>query len=231
MQGAHEHHRADSNSLATWPSGDVDVKQRRRGSRGVFATTLIIMLGIGAFWQGTDGFTAWTAETARRNAVLRSPRPLPSVTLEDQDGHLFTLQDYRGQLLAVEFIYTRCQTICRAQGMVFKQIRDQIPPSVLGRSFSLLSISFDPLHDDPAQLKAYGERFGADGALWRVARIRDQAELTALLKAFGIVVIDDGMGGFDHNAAIHLLGRDGRLSRISDLAAPEPLVEQVRALQ
>lgn len=203
----------------------------RTRRRGVVITTLIILLGIGVFWYGTDGFSALTAETARRADILRSPRPLPSVTLEDQDGRLFKLQDYRGQLLAVEFIYTRCQTICRVQGMVFKQIRDQIPASRLRRSFSLLSISFDPLHDDPPNLKAYGDRYGADGSHWRIARVNDQAELSELLKAFGIVVIDDGMGGFEHNAAIHLLGRDGLLRWISDLDAPAPFVEQALALQ
>ena len=199
--------------------------------RGFVITTLIVFLGIGVFWYGTDGFTAFTAETARRAEILRSPRPLPAVTLEDQDGRLFRLQDYEGQLLAVEFIYTRCETICRVQGMLFKQIRDRVPTSMLGHSFSLLSISFDPLHDDPPQLKTYGDRFGADGSNWRIARVKDPADLAVLLKAFGIVVIDDGMGGFEHNAAFHLLGRDGRLRLISDLEASIPFVEQALALQ
>lgn len=199
--------------------------------RSFFITTLMILLGIGVFWFGTDGFTAVTAEAARRGEILRSPRPLPVVTLEDQNGRLFKLRDYRGQLLAVEFIYTRCETICRAQGVLFKQMRDRIPASILGNGFSLLSISFDPLHDDPPQLKAYGDRYGADGTSWRIARVKDQAELTSLLKAFGIVVIDDGMGGFEHNAAIHLLGRDGRLRLISDFDAPMPFLEQALTLQ
>lgn len=199
--------------------------------RGFVITTLIVFLGIGVFWYGTDGFTAFTAETARRAEILRSPRPLPAVTLEDQDGRLFKLQDYQGQLLAVEFIYTRCETICRVQGMLFKQIRDRVPAPMLGRSFSLLSISFDSLHDDPPQLKTYGDRFGADGSNWRIARVKDPTDLAVLLKAFGIVVIDDGMGGFEHNAAFHLLGRDGRLRLISDLEASIAFVEQALALQ
>ncbi len=201
------------------------------GRRGAIVTTLVILLGIGVFWYGTDGFTAWTAEAARRVDIVRAPRPLPPVTLQDQDGRLFKLQDYHGQLLAIEFIYTRCQTICRVQGMVFKQIRDQIPASMLGRGFSLLSISFDPQHDDPPSLRAYADRFGADGTYWRIARVENPAELATLLKAFGIVVIDDGMGGFEHNAAMHLLDRDGRLRWISDIDTPAPLLAQVLASQ
>ena len=64
--------------------------------RSVVTTTLVISLGSWFFWWATDGFTAFTAETARRVEILRSPRPLPMVTLEDQDGNKFSLQDYQG---------------------------------------------------------------------------------------------------------------------------------------
>ncbi|HUX30254.1 MAG TPA: SCO family protein [Thiobacillus sp.] len=171
-------------------------------------------------WWGTDGLSAFTAETARRIDILRSPRRLPAVVLEDQDGRAFHLQDYRGRLLAVEFIYTHCATLCRSQGMVFKQIRDGVPRQALGSEFALISISFDPDRDDLTSLKAYGQTYGADGTYWRIARVRRAADLKLLLDAFGVVVIPDGLGGFEHNAAIHLIGRDGRLAQISDLDQP-----------
>src|SRR5687768_17176692 len=198
--------------------------------RGAVVTTLVVLLGTGVFWWGTDGFTALTAETARRVEILRSPRPLPNVTLEDQDGNIFKLQDYQGKLLAVDFIFTRCTTLCRSMGMIFKQIRDLIPEKLLGRDFMLISISFDPDHDDPANLKKYGQAYGADGKIWRIARVPDKAELRSLLEAFGIIVIPDEFGGFEHNTALHLVGRDGRLRLISDIDKAVPFAEEVVAL-
>lgn len=189
-------------------------------ARSVAVTALVTVLGSGAFWWGTDGFTAFTAETARRADILRAPRPLPAAVLEDQDGRVFSLDDYRGRLLAVEFIYTRCTTICNSLGMAFRQIRDRVPAEALGRDVALLSISFDPERDDPASLRGYGIAHGADGEHWRLARVRDAAQLRALLEAFGVVVIADRFGGFEHNAAIHLVGRGGRLVEISDLDVP-----------
>jgi protein SCO1/2 len=115
-------------------------------------------------------------------------------------------------------------------GMIFKQIRDLIPEESLGRDFALLSISFDPEHDDPANLKKYGEAYGADGKVWRIARVQDKAELQSLLDAFGIIVIPDQFGGFEHNTALHLVGRDGRLRLISDIDKAIPFAEQVVAL-
>lgn len=197
--------------------------------RGIAATTLTVALGSGLFWWGTDGFEALTAETARRQAVLRSPQALPAAILEDQDGRRFGLEEYRGRLLAVEFIYTRCTTLCRSLGMAFKQIRDGVPADILGREFALLSISFDPERDDIASLKAYGRSYGADGIHWRVARVRDETQLRPLLEAFGVVVIPDRLGGFEHNAAIHLLDRQGRLAQISDIDEPVPFAERIAA--
>lgn len=195
--------------------------------RGVVMTVLVAILGVGALWRSTDGFAAFTAEAARRAEVLRVPRQLPAAALEDQDGRAFSLQDYRGKLLAVEFIYTRCSTICRELGVAFRQIRDRVPPSMLGSGFAMVSISFDPVRDDPRSLKAYGEAFGADGRHWRVARVRDATDLERLLDAFGVVVIPDGLGGFEHNAAIHLLDRGGRLVSIDDIDEPVAFADRI----
>lgn len=209
--------------------------QRRSGlaghiARSLVASTMVTLAGLAVLWWGTDGFTAYTAEAARRVEVLRAPRPLPPAVLEDQHGREFALDEYRGRLLAVEFIYTRCDTICLSLGMAFKQIRERMPPEALGRDFALVSISFDPEHDDPPALRRYARTFGADGTHWRIARVRDAAELAALLEAFGVIVIDDGRGGFEHNAAIHLVGRDGRLAEIRDLDEIAPFVDRIGAL-
>ena len=199
----------------------------KAGRASLVASGLVTLLGFGVFWSATDGFTAFTAETARRAEILRSPRSLPATALEDQDGRRFSLQDYQGRLLAVEFIYTRCTTICRSLGMAFRQVRERLPAQALGREVALLSISFDAARDDPPSLKAYGQAFGADGAHWRIARIHSPAEVAPLLAAFGVVVIADGLGGFEHNAAIHLLGRDGRLAQISDINQPLEFADRI----
>lgn len=201
----------------------------RRASplRATVATLVVSLAALAAYWWGTDGLRAFTAETARREAVLRAPRPVPAVPLEDQDGRRFTLDEYRGRRVAVEFIYTRCASVCLSLGTAFRQIRDAVPPQKLGSEFALVSLSFDPEHDDPAALSTWAAAHGADGRYWRVARAADPARLQALLDAFGIVVVPDGLGGFEHNAAIHLLGPDGRLARIADIEDPRGFLANI----
>ena len=57
----------------------------------------------------------------------------------------------------------------------------------------------------------------ADSALWQFASVPDARELQDLLRAAGIVVIADGLGGYVHNAALHVVAPDARLVRIRDL--------------
>ena len=59
---------------------------------------------------------------------------------------------------------------------------------------------------------------------WRVARLSDDAAIATLLDAFGVIAIPDGRGGYEHNAAIHLIDRNGRLVRISNIEAPQAFV-------
>ncbi len=197
--------------------------------RGIAASAMVTVCAIGLASWGTDGYRALTAESARRLAVTEHPRSLPEVVLEDQDGRPFRLQDYRGRLVAVEFIYSGCQTLCRSLGVSFRQIRERMPVQRLGRDLVLVSISFDSTHDDPPRLKQYARTYGADGVQWRVARIRRQEEVAPLLSAFGVVAIADGLGGYEHNAAIHLLDRDSRLAQISDIGDVAAFVEDLNA--
>jgi len=196
--------------------------------RDLIATMAVAVLGTATLSWGSDGFTAFTAESARRQQVLREPRVLPAAVFEDQDGQRLTLRDFAGKLIAVEFIYTRCASICLTLGTAFRQIHERLPAALRGREVVLLSISFDPANDTPAALKAYAGRFGADGRNWRIVRPLEARDLGALLASFGVVVIADGMGGYEHNAALHLVGRDGRLAAISDLGAVDAFLDDLK---
>jgi protein SCO1/2 len=189
--------------------------------RGIGAAIAVLLTGSAVLWQATDGLQALTTESARRLAVERAPRTLHDPLLQDQFGRGFRLSDYRGRRLLVQFIFTRCATLCLALGDDFARIAQALPPDRLGRDVSLVSISFDPAHDGVEQLADYAARFGADGEGWRMARIADAAELPRLLDDFGVVVIPDPDFGFQHNAAQHLVDPAGRLARIFDYGDPQ----------
>jgi protein SCO1/2 len=114
----------------------------------------------------------------------------------------------------VTFIYTRCPTVCTTLGIDFERLQRALRQNGSDDRIRLLSISFDLAHDDVRALQAYAEEHHADPARWTVAVPATTTELARLEHEAGIVVIKDGLGGYIHNAAIHVVLDDGRLVRI-----------------
>ena len=181
-----------------------------------FSSLLIIAFGSVSLWQATDGLSALTTEGARRLQVAAAPMDLPDLFLEDMGGGEVILGEPDDGLTFAEFIYTTCPTICREAGEEMARLRDRLVEDGLVDQVRLLSISFDPAYDDPAAMTVYGELHDADGQIWTIAR-PDPDDLAAMLEGFGVQVIPDEYGGFEHNAALHLIDRSGRLSGIFDI--------------
>jgi protein SCO1 len=190
----------------------------------------VLAAGLCALSWATEGFRVVTSDGARRLAVERSPTPVPGAAMVDQDGHPFSFADYRGRPVLVDFIYTRCPTICGIRGDDFRALlgRPGEPPA---SGIALLSISFDPDNDDPKALQRYGEHYGATAPRWRIALPADRRSLTTLLRSFGVVVIPDGFGGFVHSSAVYFVDAHGRLARILDPDALAAIASAAQALR
>ena len=186
----------------------------------------IVAAGLAVLWLATDGLAAFTAEGARRLAVKRQPKPLPAVEFVDHNAKRFSFDDYRGRIVLVEFIYSRCGDICLVLGDSFERIRAALPPDTAPDRVQLLSISFDQT-DGPDDLTSYAERFHADGHAWRIVRPVEAKDIATLLKTVGVTVIADGFGGFQHNAAVHLIDERGRLARIYGFSPPAAILERL----
>lgn len=94
----------------------------------------------------------------------------------------------------------------------------------------LLSISFDGAHDTPAALSGYAGSWKADPGRWQFVRVPDPGEQATLLRQLGVVVIPDGRGDFEHNAALLILDAEGRMVRIFDVEERELALNYARHL-
>lgn len=200
---------------------------KRGGAAALLAATLF---GAAVLWWGTSGFTVFTAEGARRAGVVQSPRSLPEVALQDQDANALSFAAFRGKVVLLDFVYTRCPTVCTVLGSGFQRLRQQILASGLEGQIVLVTFSFDPEHDGPAQLREYASRYGGADGNWRFVRSPSLAETRKLLRAADLIAIPDGFGGYVHNAAIHILDRNGRLARIVDTEATDEALRLARGL-
>lgn len=201
---------------------------KRGGPVAVLLT--VLFLGVAVLWWGTSGFSVFTAEGARRADVQRQPRPLPMVALQDQQARAVSLADFKGKVVLLDFVYTRCPTVCTVLGSGFQQLRQQILSSGLEGRIVLLTFSFDPEQDGPAQLTEYADRYGGADRNWQFVRAPSRGDTDRLLRAAELVAIPDGFGGYVHNAAIHILDREGRLARIVDTEAIDEALQLAREL-
>lgn len=195
--------------------------------------TALLAYAAGA-WLTLD-FRVWTAEGARRLAVVQAPVAAPEVAMHGPDlgeTSLSALLRSNDGVTLVDLVYTRCLTVCLALGSTFQQLQAalQADTDPAAARIRLLSISFDPAHDTPAVLSAYAGRLRADPRIWRFAAPVRSEELRLLLDRFGVVVIPDGLGGYEHNAALLVVDGSGRLVHIFDYADADAAMAFARHL-
>lgn len=196
----------------------------------VAASVIILLLGVWAVWAITVDFEVLTAEQARRLEISRKQPAVPDVRLIDQSGQAFRFGEWareKNRFLIVDFIYTNCQSLCRALGTEFQQVQRSIVERGLQSRVHLLSVSFDPEHDSPAVLKQYAEHMQAAPDAWTFATVGDARYLDVLLRTFGVTVIPDQQGGFQHNAALVWIAPSGKLVRVTDFDSSNRLLDEL----
>jgi len=160
---------------------------------------------------------------------------MPDVALVDQDGRPLRLADLRGKAVAMTFIFTRCPMpeFCPLLMTKFAaaQARLEKEPGLAARTH-LLTVSFDPAHDTPEVLRAFGRPFQKTTppfAHWSLATGKDEA-IRALGGALELDYVEESRS-FTHNLRTAVLDREGKLRRLfrgSDWT-PEELVAELRA--
>jgi protein SCO1/2 len=144
-------------------------------------------------------------EIAAPRQKLRPGDAVSDFELRDQNGQTVRLSDFRGKVVAIDFIYTRCPLpdVCPRLSASFATLQKRFA----GRDLVLLSVTVDPEYDTPAVLAEYARRWGADSRGWRFLT-GDVARVAAEL---GEVYWTDE-GSIGHNSVTSIVGRDGRLA-------------------
>ncbi len=151
---------------------------------------------------------------------------LPDVTLRDQDGNKvrFVSDLVTNKVVAVNFIFTTCTTVCPPMGATFGKLQ-QLLGDTAGREVEMISVSVDPVVDTPQRLKVWSERFGRQPG-WTLLT-GDKPTIDRLLKALQVFTPDKG----DH-APIVLVGdaRRDSWTRAYGLAPAAQLATMVEGL-
>jgi protein SCO1/2 len=145
---------------------------------------------------------------------------VPDFKLRNQDGRAIHLGQFQGKALLVTFIYTRCPSpeFCPRLTRNFALVQKQLAASpALYAKTHLLCISFDPEHDTPERLRAYGATYiGSDApsafAHWDFA-VPDKGLLPEMAQFFDLGLTNEADASITHTLSTTLIGPDGKVVR------------------
>ncbi len=145
---------------------------------------------------------------------------VPDFKLRNQDGRPIHLGQFHGKSLVITFIYTRCPLpeFCPRVTRNFASLDKLLAanPALYAKTH-LLSVSFDPEHDTPERLRAYGATYiGSDAknafAHWDFA-VPQKPVLTEMAKFFDLGMTNNADSTITHTLSTTLIGPDGKVVR------------------
>jgi protein SCO1/2 len=145
---------------------------------------------------------------------------VPDFKLRNQDGRAIHLKQFQGNALLVTFIYTRCRSaeFCPRVTRNFALVEKQLAASpALYAKTHLLCVSFDPEHDTPERLRAYGATYiGSDARSafvhWDFA-VPEKQLLPEMAQFFDLGMTTEADTTITHTLSTTLIGPDGKVVR------------------
>ena len=143
---------------------------------------------------------------------------VPSFALINQDGRNIHLAQFKGKVVLITFIYTRCpfDDYCPRMNRNFAAIDKalSIDPVAYSKTH-LLSISFDPTYDTPKVLRSYGESYVGQHAKqafthWDFAT-PSQKDLSNITQFFNVGITGEG-STLNHSLSTIVIGKDGKVA-------------------
>jgi len=166
---------------------------------------------------------------------------VPDFKMVNQSGREIHLSQFRGKVLLLTFIYTRCPfaDFCPKMSSNFAEIDKALAAnkSIYGETH-LLSMSFDPEYDTPKVLRSYGGahtgRFtDEDFAHWDFAApsVADLAQVEQWFDV-GVTGTTANAASIQHSLSTVLIGKDGKVLAwypSNDWKVPEVLATMEKA--
>lgn len=151
------------------------------------------------------------ASSATAEPVSTDPASNPGKTLVSADGSAFSIAEYRGKSVVLNFIFTRCPSICPTQTSALERVRDALPVSIRER-VQFVSVTIDPEHDTPEVLSEFARRLGVNVPNWTFVT-GTKTDIEALHQLYSATDLPGGASPLDHRTEIRLLDASGRVAQ------------------
>jgi len=160
-------------------------------------------------------------QTRGKNAYREVGEAIPDFTLYDQEGRVIAGGHFRGKLVMVNFIFTRCPVATMCPASTLKMIATQKLAKEAGaKTIEFVSITLDPSFDTPGVLKEYATTRGIDTANFSFLTGPEPA-IRDLLTQFGVIAEFEG-DFLKHTLTTLLINERGKIIHRADGSVWEP---------
>jgi protein SCO1/2 len=143
---------------------------------------------------------------------------VPDFKLLNQSDRTIHLDQFKGKIVLMTFIYTRCQLadFCPRMSHNFADIDKALAADpALYKQTHLISVSFDPNYDTPKVLRSYGGAYTGNYTNekflhWDFAAPPEN-ELPAMTQFFNVGVTPGDSKSLTHSLSTVLIGKDGKI--------------------
>ena len=140
-------------------------------------------------------------------------RTPPDFTLRDADGRTYHLDDFRGKVVVLNFVYASCPDVCPLHAEKIAEVQELVNASPMKKLVQFVGITSDPATDTREVMRGYGPAHGLEPANWVfLTTTPDQPEGTTrkLVEAFGHKFDPTGSGTQIHGVVTHVIDMTGR---------------------
>jgi protein SCO1 len=169
----------------------------------------VTVLGLPATAMMLIELSPRTAPATSEARPLPEIAPAPGFTLISQDGAQVSLAKFRGKVVAVTFIFTRCAATCPVLTPMMALVQDRLAGE-FGTKIAFASITIDPEHDTPEILKLYAKMYGADVAGWSFLT-GPPSVIADLVRRYGVFAAKDANGDIEHTFLTSIIDQRGTI--------------------
>lgn len=184
----------------------------------------LVLLAIAAAYFSALGYAA------QKDNAPPKIGPAPEFTLTTQDGNRLSLEELRGRVVVVTFIFASCTDTCPLLTAKMASLQSRLG-SDFGPQAFFVSVTVDPERDTPKVLKRYAEAYGAKLTGWAFVT-GTPAEIRDVTKRYAVFNKKTPSGDVDHTFLTSLVDRSGTL-RVQYLGTrfdPNELLNDIQSL-
>jgi protein SCO1/2 len=168
--------------------------------------------------------------------LIKPGDAVPAGSFLDQHGKKRTFADFKGAPVVMTFIYTRCPlpTFCPLMDRHFVTLQKALEDDAALGAVKLVTVSFDPVTDTPAVLRAHAKKLDADFSRWTFLT-GDRDAVDQFASRFGVSIrreLND-QRDITHNLRTAIIDAGGNLAKVytGNEWSPDAVLEDLKKLE